>query len=299
MVKMDSLNAYVRRHLGSDLPYGPAHEVDLDSLGIETRKYILRMLDLMRRSGLSAKDLNPSLIWEALTVIPRILPGSLDGMIPPFTNPGRHEILDSFVGKTVFVHGDEPGIFVDAGCGFPPFTTVETARNLPGWNVFGIDQNFAPYIVIDPDGHYACFGNSGSLQYMHPKLSASDTLGFYKNKAVVGNRFRAAFAQLSPMLKHKAATETVSVEHGGFKLKQFAIREYETRRLAFLETGLEDCSLRGANVVRCMNLLVYFDVAGRVGLTIQAGKILDEGGIFLFGTNHAAGPIVTKFSWIA
>ncbi|MDM8537281.1 hypothetical protein QUF70_11040 [Desulfobacterales bacterium HSG17] len=290
MAQIKTFNSYVLEYLGKDLPHELAQEVDLSSLGNETQNFILRMLSLMRKAGQPATDFNPWLIWGLSTVVPNILPGSLGGTIPPLTNPGRHEIFDAYVEKSISVPKNRQGIFVDVGCGFPPVTTVETTHRFPDWKVFGIDRNFAPYLVIDQDGHYACFGRDHTLYYMQPRSDAPDILAFYKDHVSTRKRFKAAFVKLQPMLTATADTKTSSVETGGFKLKQNLIKEYETEQLTFLETELGQCRLPPANVLRCMNLLLYFDPKTRIRMMTQAGSILDQGGILLAGTNHASGP---------
>jgi len=289
MKQMKTFNSYVREYLGHDLPHELAQGVDFSSLGSEAQNFILRMLSLMHKAGQSATDFNPGLIWELSNVIPHILPGSMGGIIPPLTNPGRHEIFDVYVEKSMSVPGGRHGTFVDVGCGFPPVTTVETARNFPDWKVFGIDRNFAPYLVTDPDGHYACFRQDHALHYMQPRSGAPNTLTFYKDHVSTRNRFRAAFDRLRPMLTTTADTGTESVEAEGYRLIRNAIREYETGQLTFLEAELGQCRLPSANVVRCMNLLLYFDSEIRIQMTTQAGSVLDEGGIFLAGTTHGSG----------
>jgi len=288
MSKGKTFNTFVREYLGGDLPNELAQTIDFSTMGSAGQSFILRMLNLMGKAGQSATDFNPWLIWELATVIPRILPGVLGGIIPPFTNPGRHEVFDAYIKKTISTSKDRKNIFVDIGCGLPPLTTVETAANFPGWEVYGIDRNFAPFVVIDSHGHYGYFSRNGVVQYMHPRFGAPGTSTFHNDPDSTRDRFKSAFDSLLPLLE-TTTTATSSVEGGGYKLIHNAIREYETGHLTFLEAEIEHCLLPPAHVVRSMNMLLYFDQTTRIRIMTQAGNILDVGGVLLAGTNHGSG----------
>ena len=98
-----------------------------------------------------------------------------------------------------------------------------------------------------------------------------------------------AFDSLHSRLGEVEENASQSVETGGYKLTLNAIRDFETEKLAFLETELGECDLPPADVVRCMNVFVYFDAQTRLRMMTQAGRMLDEGGILLSGTNQASG----------
>lgn len=79
---------------------------------------------------------------------------------------GRHRKLDQYVaGGNPWQEPSGEGVFVDLGCGFPPFTTVETAQRLRDWRVVGVDPAFGRYLVYDADGAYACFDARRHLRY--------------------------------------------------------------------------------------------------------------------------------------
>lgn len=46
---------------------------------------------------------------------------------------------------------------MDAGCGFPPVTSADTAQAFSDWHVYGIDYAFDDYVLYDHEGHDTCF----------------------------------------------------------------------------------------------------------------------------------------------
>ncbi len=282
-------NSIVRNYLGEELPSELVEGVDLSDLGNEACRFLERLLNLMRQAKQPVADFSPYLIWELTAVIPNALPEALGGRIPPITSPGRHKIFDAYVKRSISAPLGKEGFFIDVGCGFPPVTTVDTAKRFQNWKVVGIDRSFAPYIVYDQEGHYACFGWDGKLQYLQPRLGTINVSAFYNNPVTTRNRFMLAFDRLHSKLAEVEENVSQSVETGGYKLTLNAIRNFETEKLTFLETELGECDLPPADVVRCMNVFVYFDGQTRLRMMTQAGKMLDEGGILLSGTNQASG----------
>ena len=83
---MKTFNSLVSEYLGGDLSQELAEGVDFSILGNAAQDFLLRTLRLMRQAGQSATDFSPYHTWELSTVIPRILPGALGGILPPNTN---------------------------------------------------------------------------------------------------------------------------------------------------------------------------------------------------------------------
>ena len=162
-------NSVVRKYLGEELPSELVGGVDLSVLGNEACRFLERLLKLMRQAKQPAADFSPYPIWELTALIPNALPEALGGRIPPITSPGRHKVFDDYVKRSVSAPVGREGLFIDVGCGFPPVTTVDTVKRFQCWKVVGIDRSFAPYIVYDQEGHYACFGWDANLQYLQPR----------------------------------------------------------------------------------------------------------------------------------
>jgi hypothetical protein len=76
-----------------------------------------------------------------------------------------------------------------------------------------------------------------------------------------------------------------TVESNGNRLVHHLVRSFETDDLRFVESEIESLDLPAADVIRCMNVLVYFSAGVRKTLLRRAGRNLAEGGIIIAGTN--------------
>jgi len=150
-----SFNYHVERFLGQRLPERLAGLIAFPELPKEARDFALRMLSLMQQAGYPPTEFTPMLIRSISQIIPNTLPVAWDGRIPPITMPGRHQKFDAYVAKQTWSSMAGTPVFVDVGCGFPPQTTLDTARRFPDWQVIGMDRDYAPYIVYDREGNYA------------------------------------------------------------------------------------------------------------------------------------------------
>jgi CheR methyltransferase, SAM binding domain len=279
-----SFDDLVEQFLGRRLPKHMSGALSLSELPPDTQGFIMRMLVLMKQSGYSVTGFSPYLIRWLSTTIPSMLPRAWGGRIPPITLPGRHKKLDSYVAKQNDDRGKATRIFVDAGCGFPPLTTAETALKLPGWQIYGIDHSFADYVLYDMDGHYACFGKNGEFQYFQALMNSSGR-ALYANPDAAKNRFNKLFTDLFPLLRNPKGTTSETVEKDGNKLIYNHIRNFEADNLTFLKADIKELKLPPVEVIRCMNVLIYFKPEIRRKMLAQAGKLLDDGGILIAGTN--------------
>lgn len=279
-----NFNDLVEQYLGSRLPEGLAASVSMENLPEETRRFVVRMLTLMKRSGYSVTEFNPHLLhWFSVTV-PGTLPGSWGGLIPPLTLPHRHMKLDDYVAGDRNDSMNESHLFVDIGCGFPPVTSADTAKRFSNWKILGVDRSFADYVLYDNDGHYACFDQSGNLLYFQALMNASGR-AMYADPTSTKKRFTALFEELSPMLQPAHGTGSQTVEKFGNMLFQNHIRDFETENLTFIKSDFTDLELMNVNVIRCMNVLVYYEPEDRKQLLEKAKELLADGGLFIAGTN--------------
>jgi SAM-dependent methyltransferase len=280
----ETFNALVERYLGGRLPPELGDAVSLPDLPADTQAFILRMLALMRRARYRATDFTPHLIrWLSVTV-PSILPGAWGGRIPPITLRNRHKKLDIFVSKLDLAAEGKPPIFIDVGCGFPPLTAADTARNLPNWQVYGVDTSFAEYILYDPQGHYACFDRRGGFLYFQALMNGSGR-ALYAEPQTTRIRFEKLFADLCPLLKGSDDAGSETAEQDGNRLIQHHVRDFETGNLTLIEADIRELEIRKAKVIRCMNMLIYFSPENRTKLLRKIGVHLDDGGILISGTN--------------
>ena len=281
----------VEQYLGMGLPQHLAGAISWSNLPGDARDYILRLLALMKRSGYSTAQFNPILIqWLSFT-IPNMLPRAWGGRIPPITFPLRHKKLDDYVAQLNWTPGEEPLIFVDIGCGFPPVTTSETAQRFPDWQIIGVDQSFADYVLYDKDGHYACFDQKAEFQYFQ-MLPGATRSAAHPDPVRIQNQFEQLFSDLFPLLRDSNGpdrmTESETVEKNGNRLIHNHIRNFETGNLRFIKSEVLNLKLPRAKVCRIMNMLVYSKPEITKQILHQAGKLLDDDGIIITGTNGFA-----------
>lgn len=274
----------VEQYLGNRLPGGMAAAFSMGNLSDEARHFVVRMLSLMRRSGYSVTEFSPHLMHWISATVPSILPGAWGGRIPPLTLPGRHRKLDDYIANDDVCAVHKPQLFVDVGCGFPPATSADTAGKFQNWQIYGVDRSFADYVLYDSDGHYACFDNKGRFLYFQALMNASGR-ALYADPAAARNRFTAVFEELFPMMKYPEGTDSETVEKSGNKLISNHIRDFETDNLTFIKSDFTELDLPPVRVIRCMNVLIYYEPAYRKQLLDKACELLADGGLFIAGTN--------------
>jgi len=274
----------VEQTLGSNVPLQMEGSIAMSALSPGTQAFILRALVLMQRAGYSASEFNPALIrWLSITV-PGILPGAWGGRIPPLTLPGRHKKLDEYVAIQNRASGDEPPVFLDVGCGFPPVTSADTARRFPDWHIYGVDYSFDDYVLYDSEGHYACFDEKGGFQYFQAMMNPSGR-ALYADPQATRKRFIGLYEELAPRLQNANANRSETVEEAGNRLIHHHVRDFEKDNLTFIKSDILEVELQPVDVIRCMNVFIYFEPEIRKKMRLQMGALLDDGGIMIAGTN--------------
>ena len=280
----ESFNVLVERFLGKRLPDRLADEISLARLSPDAREIIWRMLALMKRSSFPITDFNAYMVRLMATITPAMLPSAWGGRIPPLTVAGRHKKLDTYVHQQHWKPNSGRPVFLDLGCGFPPVTTAETANSLPDWSVFGVDRTFASYVLYHTDEAYACFDRDGKFLYFQPLKRP-----LHENARTARDRFETLFAALSKELKVSGDNASRSIEKNGHRLVYNHIRDYEAQNLKFIESEIQGLQVPSARLIRCMNVLLYFDVAARQKLRQSMEALLDDGGLLISGFNHPFG----------
>ncbi|TCO44212.1 CheR family methyltransferase [Actinocrispum wychmicini] len=233
-----------------------------------------RAFRLMRVARQDPADLSLLTAWMIGFSVPRTVPSAWSGLVPPVTMAGRHRKLDEYVAGNPWHRPTGTGVFVDLGCGFPPFTTMDTARRLGDWRVVGVDPAFGRYLVLDADGAYACFDDDHRLRYYQSGNFDPDPAG-------TRARFRGLLDRLLPRL---STANEVGDEHG--TLVRDPMRRYETGNLELVPGGIGEFELPGgADVVRCMNVFMYFDHPFRRRALDWVTGLLRPGGLFVCGSN--------------
>lgn len=280
----NEFNDLVERYLGAPLPDHLATSVDFTQLPPDTQAFTERMLALMKRAGYGVEQFNSALIrWLSVT-IPTMLPRAWGGRIPPITLPGRHKKLDAYVAGAYRPPFEKAPVYVDIGCGFPPVTTADCAQALPDWQVYGVDRSFADYVLYDAADHYACFDQTGEFQYFQASMDPSGR-ALYEDPDGTRRRFESLYADLSSQLPASDGKVSQRIEKEGSKLIHHHIRDFETDNLTFVKEDLMQFDLPPATVIRCMNILIYFDPRSREKMLAHAGKLLADGGMLIAGTN--------------
>ncbi len=283
-----SFNSLVEQFLGERLPGRLADGVDFPGLPAQARQFILRMLALMKRASHPVTEFNPHVIQMLSDFVPNALPSAWGGRIPPITNPGRHAKLDEYVAKQKWPPGNGRPVFIDLGCGFPPVTTGDTARNMPDWRIYGVDRSFARHVLYDADGHYACFNRDGEYLYFQGTMKRSGR-ALSQHRDSTRALFEKRFAELCPRLEASDGETSQTVEKDGVRLVRDHIRDFETDNLTFIESEIEGVKAPPARVVRCMNVLLYFEPAVRESMMASIGALLDDDGLVISGTNQFTG----------
>ena len=240
-----------------------------------------RVFRLMRMAQFGPADLSLFTAWAIGFSMPRTVPSAWDGAVPPVTMAGRHHRLDDYIaGNSWHRPHDEP-VLVDLGCGFPPFTTVESAARLPGWQVIGVDPSFGRYLLYDEVGDYACVDDDGGVGYYRTGTVDPDPAG-------TRARFRRLLDRLVPLLPGEDTGELQEVECGGARLVRNPLRGYEQPNLTLRQGEIGSFSVEaGVDVIRCMNVFMYFDRAFRERALDWALSLLRPGGLVLCGSNWA------------
>ena len=265
----------------------------LEDASAEACAFAERIFQLMRASRFDAADVSRLLAWDIGVIAPGILLRAWGGIVPPITVADRHRKIDDYVAANPW-HGPAaaPGrrrVMLDLGCGFPPLTTMDSAEALSDWCVIGADPAFGRYIVYDAKGDYACFANEEDIRYFQPGIVGDKARweALHRDHETTRTRFRDLLHALLPSLPETDEGELQEVERDGARLVRNPIRHYERPNLTFLEGGIGS-SLEleeQVDVIRCMNVLIYFDRPFRDKALRWAAPLLVDDGLFICGMN--------------
>lgn len=239
--------------------------------------FVERMFGYTQASGLPAQDL--SLLHADImgSLLARILPGAWGGRVPPITVQGRHAAIDRYVLNNGWLTSTGNRL-LDIGCGFPPFTTIETADSLKSWEVTGADPSLPAYLVYDADGNYASFDRNKEIVYFQPAVPSVEN---WNNLLQDAPATRALFTKSLELLLKKPAGSGLP------RVEQNPIKQYETERLRFLQGGIGEVDIPPQDVIRCFNVMYYFDAAFQQKALQWFATSTTEGGILLMGGDWA------------
>ena len=240
--------------------------------------FVQRILSLMSSNGMPAKDLSLQQADVLGTLLARILPGAWEGRVPPITVKGRHAVIDQYIKKNHWISSTGKTM-LDIGCGFPPFTTIEAADYLSDWNITGADPSMPDYLIYDAEGNYATLDENKSTVYFQPAMPSIENWNKLLNDSAATKK---AFEHLLDELLDQPATE-------GFpRLELNPVKSYETERLRFIKGGIGQINITPNDVIRCFNVLYYFDDKFLENALKWFAENTREGGIVLIGGDWAA-----------
>jgi hypothetical protein len=249
----------------------------------DARAFLDRAAALMQRAGMPAEDFSAFQGELFASIASHLLPGCWGGRVPPITLAGRHARIDQLVQK---LHGDT-GRLLDVACGFPPLTTIDSNSSLRRWDVVGVDRSLPEYFVRDQLGNYCVYDERGDAVYFQPFIPTKDSwealLGDAESSA---RRFEALLAELLRR-RGNGAEPPRNVEHDGCTLSVHPVHDYESPNLRFVRSDLESFEAEPADVVRCFNMLMYFDEGFRQLAMERFAALLRDGGRLVCGTDWA------------
>jgi hypothetical protein len=241
--------------------------------------FVERTFGFIQQAGLPATDMSVMLGEILGSLLARLLPGAWEGRVPPITVPGRHAEIDEYIKKNPWISAGSKNM-LDIGCGFPPYTTLDTANYFPDWQIIGADPSLPMYLVHDAEGNYATLDNNKSTIYFQPSIPTIENWnGLLKDSGATKRRFEELLNTL---------LETTPKQEGGLpKLEINPIMSYETDSLNFINGGIGQITIEPQNVIRCFNVLIYFDDDFFQKTLNWFAENLKEKGILIIGANWA------------
>jgi hypothetical protein len=253
----------------------------------EVKQFVERAFRLIGIAKTPPENITPGFAWMVGVMIPGLLPGAWGNVVPPLTYEDRHLLINQYLASHPWGEFPDGSVLLEMGCGFPPQTAVDAARDFPGWQVIGADLRFDPYVLHDADGNYACMDSAGSVRYFQPGPSPRTSfLALYDDQAATFRRFSDLFVGLREKLPTHENGQCTTVEHEGARLASNPIRDYERSNLRLMQAGLGE-EVPSANIIRVFNVLFYFDSAFRARAEEWALRTLRPRGLFLCGADGA------------
>jgi SAM-dependent methyltransferase len=259
----------------------------IEKEGPEAQAFVRRAFDQMHRQNVGARDFPQTVAWALGALISKVLPGAWGGIVPPITNQGRHRLIDRYLTNNKWRQVADGDHILDLGCGFPPVTTLDTAECFPNCQVTGADPSFGTYLIRDAQGDYAVFDANGDLIYFQQStVSAGMPRFLLSNAAETRARFSGYLEKLQGSLPDGVdGLSTVGRE--GVTLTRNPVLEFGGDNVTFAPYGIGATDLGRFQVVRCFNVLFYFDDAFRTMALDWFGRVITDGGIAICGGDGA------------
>jgi hypothetical protein len=272
-----------RQHFNGKLSAATVERLEAMPDRDDARAFLERACALMQRAGTPAQDFSPFQGEMFASIASHLLPGCWGGRVPPITLAGRHVRIDQLVRKL----GGDSGRLLDIACGFPPLTTIDSSSALRQWDILGVDRSLPEYFVHDQHGNYCVYDDRGEALYFQPLIPTTDSWEALLGDAESSARtFEALLAELLRR-RGNGADAPLNVEHDGCTLSVHPVHDYEGPSLRFMRSDLESLVTEPADVVRCFNMLMYFDEQFRQFAMERFATLLRDGGRLVCGTDWA------------
>jgi len=251
----------------------------------EVKDFARRIIRLMGAAGLGPRDFSPMAAFT-IGMAAGFLPGAWGGKIPPITAPGRHKIIDDYIASNPWSPLPPGTVMIELGCGFPPTTAIDTSQRFPDWQIIGADPSFDPYLLYDRDQSYASLDHNGQVQYFQllPTANVKTMEDFTELRALAPK----LFSHLLPKLPADDG-EMCSAEAEGSRLIRWPLKQWESSHLKFIQAGVGSDALPRANLIRCFNVLMYYDTNFLREFEAWAASQLQDGGLAIAGANSPNG----------
>jgi hypothetical protein len=251
----------------------------------EVRDFAHRIVRLMGTAKVGARNFSPmaafGIFWAK-----DFLPGAWGGKIPPITAPGRHKIIDDYIASNPWSELGSGTLMLEVGCAFPPTTAIDVAQRFPDWKIIGSDSSFDPYLLYDRDQSYTCLDANGQTRYFQALPTANvKTMADY---AGLRARVPELFARLSPKLPADNG-DMCAAEDDGCRLIRWPLKQFESANLKLVQAGVGSEGLPQANLIRCFNVLMYYDTAFLRQFETWVASQLQDGGLAIAGGNSPNG----------
>ena len=242
--------------------------------------FIERMFKFMQMGGQPCKR-SVGVTGRCTRVLTRTHPaGSVARPCTPYQVPGRHRVIDQYIADNSWQPAG-PKRLLDLGCGFPPHTTIELAHSLPEWTIVGADPSLPVYLVYDAMGNYCTFNNDKEAVYFQPAIPSIESWNELLSNA------DATRAQFRALLDELLAADREYSEEDFPRLRIDPVHRHHTANLSFETGGIGQLDVGTFDVIRCFNVMFYFDDAFRQDSLKWFADQLNEGGILLIGANWA------------
>src|SRR5262245_9599401 len=248
----------------------------------EVRAFLARAFRYLQQARFPAIDFTIELV-EQFRDIAAMVQEVWRGVIPPFTLDGRHRKIDDYIECHTWFQANRRGTLLDIGCGFPPVTTVEAAVRFPSWQVIGADPALPHYLIRDEHGDYALFDEGGSLQYFQGGNGRA--LALWHDPESARLYFSGLLHQLlsEPPISGSATIDLAG--KGCAQLVQNPVRQYERANLSLRSGGIGALAVKDIHIIRCFNVLFYFDRNFRRRALDWFDDVLCDGGLVICGVN--------------